>query len=71
MLQKLLGKNVRLVDPAQTTAQAVADFLPPAQTKAKGKLTVYASDDPARFKRLASRLLGDPISKVYLKKLDV
>ena len=71
MLQKLLGKNVRLVDPAQTTAQAVGAFLPPAKTKAKGKLTVYASDDPARFKRLASRLLGDPIPKVYLKKLDV
>lgn len=71
MLQKLLGKNVRLVDPAQTTAQAVAAFLPAISTRAKGKLTLYASDDPARFKRLAGRLLGAPVGRVHLKKLDI
>ena len=72
MLSKLLGKNVNLVDPAQTTAKAVKAFLGNAPANhAKGKLTVYASDDPARFKRLASRLLGTPISKVHLKKLPL
>lgn len=72
MLTKLLGKQVKLVDPAQTTARAVEHFLgKPENSRRKGKLIVYASDDPARFKRLASRLLGSPISKVYLKKLSV
>lgn len=72
MLAQVLGPEVFLVDPAQTTAQAVADFLKTGKQPAgKGKLTVYASDDPARFKRLASRLLGAPISTVHLKKLNV
>lgn len=72
LLSKLLGKKVCLVDPAQTTAVAVETFLGACKVKkGKGKLTVYASDDPARFKRLASCLLGTPIRKVYLKKLNV
>jgi len=72
VLAQLLGKKVQLVDPAQTTARAVAEFLKNGQTThGKGKLTVYASDDPTRFKRLASRLLGTPISNVHLKKLNV
>ena len=72
VLAKLLGKEVRLIDPAQTTALAVETFLKDTkETVGKGKLTVYASDDPARFKRLAGRLLGTPIGKVHLKKLNV
>ncbi len=72
MLATILGKNIRLVDPAQTTAQAVEKFLGKnSSAKSKGKLTVYASDDPTRFKRLASRLLGQPLSTVHLKKLNV
>ncbi len=72
MLAKLLGKNVCLVDPAQTTALAVEKFLGSSkEQKGKGRLTVYASDDPARFKRLASCLLGTPIKTVHLKKLNV
>ena len=71
MLREVMGKNVRLVDPAQTTAHAVAGLLPVQKSSKRGKLTVYASDDPARFKRLASRLLGTPISQVHLKKLNV
>lgn len=72
LIGQIMGKQVALVDPAQITAQSVARFLEPAHHPGhKGKLTVYASDDPARFKRLASLLLGSPISKVHLKKLNV
>jgi len=72
VLAKLLGKDVHLIDPAQTTARAVETFLGSAkENSGKGKLTIYASDDPARFKRLASRLLGTPVSRVRLKKLNI
>lgn len=74
VISQILGKKVTLVDSADTLAEAVQTFLTnngqAAQT-GKGKLTVYASDDPKRFKRLAGCLLADKIGAVRLKKLNV
>lgn len=74
VIAKILGKKVTLVDSADTLAEAVQTFLTKngqdAQ-KGKGRLTVYASDDPKRFKRLAGCLLADKIGAVRLKKLNV
>ncbi|MBR4592606.1 MAG: glutamate racemase [Elusimicrobiaceae bacterium] len=73
VIASVLGPNVKLVDSAETVAQAVCHFLQKnaqAETSGRGKLTIYASDDPARFKRLASRLLKTPLGSVRLKKLD-
>ena len=70
----IVGPRVKLVDSAETVAQATRCFLTQhhqAETAGRGKLTVYASDDPARFKRLAGCLLADRIGTVHLKKLNV
>ena len=69
----VLGPRVQLVDSAQSLAEAAQSFLQQhgqAETSGRGKLTVYASDDPARFKRLAAYLLADKIGTVHLKKLN-
>ena len=74
VIANVLGKQVKLVDSAETLAGAATDFLHKHhqnETTGRGKLTVYASDDPARFKRLASCLLADKIGTVHLKKLNV
>lgn len=73
VLSALLGKRVRLVDSAEALAQAARRFLQQngqQEISGPGKLTIYASDDPARFKRLASCLLADKIRTVHLKKLN-
>lgn len=74
LLAQALGPKAQLVDSADTLAQTVCEFLHRHRlcaTQGKGKLTVYASDDPTRFKRLAVRILGKPIGKVRLQKLNV
>lgn len=73
VLSSLLGTKVNLVDSAESLAQAAKQFLQQHNQQArqgKGKLTIYASDDPARFKRLATCLLADKIGTVHLKKLN-
>lgn len=72
VLARILGAQVNLVDSADTLAEAAQVFLRKhhlAQTTGKGRITVYASDAPQRFKRLAQILLADKISTVHLKKL--
>lgn len=72
VLSRILGAQVKLVDSADTLAEAAQVFLCKhhlAQTEGKGRITVYASDAPQRFKRLAQILLADKISTVHLKKL--
>jgi len=74
VLSKILGKKVNLVDSADTLAEAVKVSLTErgqAEAKGKGRLRVYASDDPQRFKRLAASLLPGQIGAVRLKKLNV
>lgn len=74
VLRKILGKQVTLVDSADTLAQAARAFLAArgqAAVQGKGRVQIYASDDPARFKRLAGYLLSGKIGTVRLKKLDL
>lgn len=74
VISKILGSKVRLVDSADTLAEAAREFLlsrGQAQTKGKGRVRIFASDDPARFKRLAGYLLAGKIGAVKLKKLDL
>ena len=73
VIASVMGPQVHLVDSAQAVADSAKIFLQQhgqAQLTGRGKLTVYASDDPARFKRLASRLLCHKIGAVHLKKLN-
>ena len=71
LLSRLLGKKVTLVDPADTLARTVQNYLSQKNNLAptrKGKVTLYSSDDPSRFKYLAEQVLGEKLPKVYLKK---
>ena len=69
----LLGKKVKLVDSAEVLAEEVktrltqTDRLNPS---GRGSMKIYASDAPARFKRLAKNILGRELKRVYLKKLN-
>ena len=68
-----LGKHIQLVDSAQVLAEEVKIRLTQSgqlRTKGKGRLKIYASDDPARFKRLAKNILGRELKRVWLKKLN-
>ena len=72
-IAKKLSKEVKLVDSAEVLAEEVKSFLQKSgllNTKSKGSLKVYASDDPARFKHLAKHILGKELKQVYLKKLN-
>lgn len=73
VIKRVLGPQVKLVDSAETLAEAATCFLREHhqnETTGRGTLTVYASDDPARFKRLAACLLAGKIGTVHLKKLN-
>ena len=70
----ILGKRVTMVDSSDTLAEAVEHLLVQngqAAPKRRGRLTVFASDDPKRFKRLAGCLLSEKTGAVRLKKLNV
>lgn len=73
VIARVLGKNVKLVDSAETLAEYIKMALEKtghAKTAGKGKLKVYASDRPERFKRLAKHILRSDLDQVALKKLD-
>lgn len=74
LLTKIMGPDVALVDPSDTLAEEVHTLLTrtgQAQEKGRGSVQFYASDDTARFKRLAKQILHTPIRTVRLKKLNV
>ena len=73
VIANILGKKVKLVDSAQTVAQAVHDYLTRTgqlETHTKGTVRFYASDDPARFREGAKKILREDIKTVHLKKLS-
>lgn len=72
-IARQLGKQVRLIDSAEAVAQTVKTYLAQADllnTNGRGKLTLYASDDPSRFKKLAKNIVGRELPRVQLKKLN-
>ena len=74
VISRVLGKGITLVDSADTLAEAAQTFLAQhhqLETSGKGRVQLYASDDPARFKHLAEKLLTEKLGAVRLKKLDL
>lgn len=67
-VQRLAGDKVAIVDPAVTTAEVMADTLargnllntPPGR---QGNIRLLATDAPARFARVGSLFLGQPIAQ--------
>jgi len=73
LIANQLGKQVHLVDSADVLAAEVKKHLVKHNAlnpRGRGGLRIYASDDPARFKRLAKHILKRPLPRVALKKLN-
>lgn len=72
LIARIMGTNVRLVDSADTLAQAVRSFLITkqlARESGRGGVKLYASDAPDKFTRSAQKLLGGKVPRAVLKKL--
>ena len=72
-LAKQLGKHVHLVDSAEAVSDQVKQYLAQyglLHPAGRGKLTLYASDDTARFTQSAKHILKQKLPRVRLKKLN-
>ena len=73
--QRVLGPDVVLVDSAQNAAFALAhklattDLLRPTGTT--GHTTIFSTDAPAQFLRLAERFLGEKIETIRQVNVEV
>ena len=73
VLKKVMGKGVTLVDSADETAKETRRVLVDLGLRkfaGRGKRTFFASDAPARFKRLARKMLGAGVEGVRLHPFD-
>lgn len=71
---RIMGKNVKVVNPAEVAAEKLVIYLNKHQDLAKklnkkGKLIFYTTDSSAKFKELGQRFLGREIKEV--KKADL
>lgn len=72
-LQDVVGPDVRLVDSAATTADAVAGELARQGMQAEqgGHLHFLTTDDAARFAQVGGLFLGAPIAAADVEKVDL
>jgi glutamate racemase len=68
VIQKVVGRNVRLVDSAEATARTVSDILAregcAATRQQAGSCLFFSSDAPRKFQELGERFLGQSMSMV-------
>ncbi|MBT3393236.1 MAG: glutamate racemase [Elusimicrobiaceae bacterium] len=72
LISKVVGKNIYLIDSAESVAKKVKQYLSNKDMLKKtgaGKMEVFASDSPERFKKLSKFAFGSPLKTVKLKKL--
>ncbi len=69
-IQAALPPGVQVVDSAATTAAAARRLVRPAQAAAGG-VTWLATDDAARFARVGSRFLGEPLQAGAIEIVDL
>lgn len=66
LLGRVMGQEVRLIDSAAETAQAVAETLAAAQLEAPAGHVVFhrfaVSDDEPRFRQVGSRFIGEKLT---------
>ncbi|RTE85534.1 MULTISPECIES: glutamate racemase [Gammaproteobacteria] len=73
-IEKVLGNNVKVVDSAETTADALHQLLTDKQLLAKEKPAVdqyLVTDGPERFARIANMFLGAPIPLSQVELVDL
>ncbi len=74
IIQKVVGKNVRLVDSGTPAAQLVEDYLNGRQLRNQsvhhGESEFYVSDVPVKFREVAERFLGKKITHLHKVELE-
>jgi len=74
IIQKVVGKNVKLIDSGTPAAKLVEEYLNGRQLRNQsvhqGISEFYVSDVPARFREIAERFLGKKISHLHKVELD-
>lgn len=68
IIENVMGKEVKLVDSAEETAKEAKDLLEEcglrSESKRKGRLKIYVSDEPDKISVSAKRFLGRRIDSV-------
>lgn len=73
-IQNVAGKNIQLVDSAQTTAKKVAEHLRTANALADGKnpsLAFLTTDDTEKFKAVGEPFLGFSLRNSHVELVDL
>jgi glutamate racemase len=74
VIQKVMGKNVKLIDSGTPAAKLVEEYLNARglrnDSNKLGEKEFYVSDIPAKFKEIASRFLGGNISHIHKVELE-
>ena len=68
-IQKFVGNRITLVDSAQAVTDKLDEILPNRETKEIGKDNFYVSDNEAKFKQIASKILDTKIDNLIKVKL--
>lgn len=78
MFAEVCRSQIRIVDSAQTTADATAQLLaqarndvPFSEAASKGSLRFLATDGPERFARVGSRFLGEALAATDVELVDL
>jgi len=73
IIQKVVGKNIKLIDSAQEVSRDVKKILEDLgltrTAKTRGYLKFYVSDAPDKFSELGRIFLGKVVTNV--KKVDI
>jgi len=73
-IQKVIGKNVKLIDSGTPAAKLVEDYLNGRQLRNQsvhqGSNEFYVSDVPAKFREVAERFLGKKIVNMHKVELE-
>lgn len=74
VIQKVVGKNVKLIDSGTPAARLVEDYLNGRQLRNQsvhhGQSEFYVSDVPTKFREVAERFLGKKITHLHKVELD-
>lgn len=74
VIQKVVGKNVKLIDSGNPAAKLVEDYLNGRglrnQSVQHGVAEFYVSDVPTKFKEIAERFLGRKLTHLHKVELE-
>lgn len=68
-IKRIMGKNVKIINPAEIAAEKLADYLKRHEEINKklgknGKIIFYATDDANKFKESSGKFLGKEVREV-------